>query len=104
MDTPTQDYKFVSELPASMKCVICSRAARNPKQHEECGKLFCKACLDNYGSDSCPSCKKKGSQYFNDRKSKLQIICLYLVIAVHLTRTFVTFTRLSYSGFNNEAR
>ena len=66
-----REYKFVSEPNASLKCVICLDVARDPMQHEECGKLFCKECLEKYGKDKpCPNCRT-GSQYYRDNRSKI---------------------------------
>ena len=77
------EYKFVSEPDKDLKCVICFEVARDPLQHEECGKLFCKGCLENYGKGKpCPNCRKKGSQYFRDNKSECIIIMLDGIIDV----------------------
>ena len=66
-----REYQFVSEPGDALKCLICLEVAREPLQHEECGKLFCKECLLDYGKDKpCPNCKT-GSQYYRDNKSKI---------------------------------
>ena len=36
------EYKFIREPDDALKCAICLEVARDPHQHEECGKLFCK--------------------------------------------------------------
>ena len=47
-----------------------------PFQHEECGKLLCKECLEEYGRDKpCPHCRT-GSQYYKDNKSERLFQCL----------------------------
>ena len=67
-------YKFVSEPSETLKCVICLKVARDPLQHEECGKLFCKECLDKYGRNKpCPNCKT-GSQYYRDNRSEFELL------------------------------
>ena len=67
----SREYKFVRELADVLKCGICLGVARDPHQHEECGKLFCKECIDKFGRDKCcPHCRTRGSQYFRDNKSK----------------------------------
>ena len=41
----SREYKFVSEPADVLKCAVCLEVAREPHQHEECGKLFCKECM-----------------------------------------------------------
>ena len=63
------DYNYVTEPDDAYKCLICLDVARDPMQHEECGKLFCKECLEEYGKNKpCPICKT-GSQYYKDNKT-----------------------------------
>ena len=65
------EYSFVSEPDDALKCLICHEVARDPLQHEDCGKLFCKECLEEYGRDKpCPNCRTS-SQYYKDNKSEL---------------------------------
>ncbi len=65
---------FITEPNESLKCLICFGVARDPKQHEDCGKLFCKKCLKEYGKDKpCHYCKEKEPKYFKDERSKLRI-------------------------------
>ena len=44
---PCSGYEcnFVSESDDALKCLICLAIARDPWQHGECGRLFCKNCL-----------------------------------------------------------
>ncbi len=65
-----QDYKFVTEPTERMKCLICFELARDPKQHEVCGKIFCSACIDLNGSKPCPNCRTPNPRYFTDRRGK----------------------------------
>ena len=40
-------------------------------QHEECGKLFCLACIAQHGKEKpCPNCKVIGSKYYKDKRSE----------------------------------
>ena len=64
-------YRFVSEPSDAHKCPICLEVAEEPWQHGDCGRLFCKACLDKYGKDKpCAHCRMKPPQYFKDNKSE----------------------------------
>lgn len=63
--------KFIAEPDDDLKCLICLEVARDPLQHEECGKLFCKECLEKYGKDKpCPNCRAEHSHYYVDKRSK----------------------------------
>ena len=42
-------YQFVSEPDNALKFLICLEVAEEPWQHAECGKLFCKKCLNKLG-------------------------------------------------------
>ena len=64
----TREYKFVGEPADVLKRAICLEVARDPHQHEECGKLFCKECIDKHGRDKpCPHCRTQWSQYFRSK-------------------------------------
>jgi hypothetical protein len=58
-----QPFKFVAEVDDALKCLICLEVANDPLQHEGCGKLFCKECLEK------PNCRGEGN-YYTDIKSK----------------------------------
>ncbi len=63
-------YNFSTETKDDLKCSICLKVASYPRQHD-CGKLFCKKCIEQYGMDKpCPSCKKEKPRYFEDKNSK----------------------------------
>ena len=62
-------YKFVSEPDDSLKCSICLEVAVDPKQEEECGKLFCSECIRKNGNKPCPTCRTVSPKYFSDKKS-----------------------------------
>ncbi len=74
MDSSTDnDYKLLSEPNDALKCLICLKTAKEPKQHEDCGKLFCENCIElneKNGNRSCPHCRKDNPKYFKDSKSK----------------------------------
>ena len=63
---------FLSEPADILKCLICLSVARDPRQHEECGKLFCSECIEKYGTDKpCPNCKQTGTQFYKDNRGRL---------------------------------
>ena len=89
-------YQLVSEPDDALKCLICLDVAEEPWQHVECGKLFCKKCLDDYGLDkSCPHCRDKQAQYFKDTKSKANNTCN--IIATNSHTTSVTHILLTHT-------
>ena len=64
-----QKFNFVSEPDDALKCLICLEVAKEPRQHEKCGRLFCKKCLYEYGKvKPCPSCRDVQPQYFMDAR------------------------------------
>ena len=72
------EFKFLSEPDDDLKCLICIEVARDPLQHEACGRLFCKECLERYGRQKpCPNCREQDSCYYVDSRSKL-IIAAYM--------------------------
>ena len=78
---PCSGYEcnFVSEPDDALKCLICLAVARDPWQHGECGRLFCKKCLDEHGKDKpCPNCRMEQPQYLKDTKSKCCKSYIYL--------------------------
>ena len=82
------EYNFVTEPDDSLKCLICLEVATNPSQHENCGKLFCSACIKKNGNRPCPNCKAVKPQYFKDTKSKIYI---FLTLTVCGMKEFVIF-------------
>ena len=64
-------FMFVSEQDDALKCLICMEVAEEPRQHEKCGRLFCRKCLDRHEKDKpCPYCRAEQPQYFIDARSK----------------------------------
>ena len=69
--------EFLTEPDDDLKCLICLGVSRDPLQHEECGRLFCKECLEKYGKHMpCPNCRKEKSHYYVDNRSKLSTLLL----------------------------
>lgn len=65
------DYQFVSEPDEALMCLICMEVAKEPWQHAKCGRLFCKRCLESYGSSKpCPTCRAARPSYFEDNRSE----------------------------------
>ena len=66
-----QTYKFISEPDPNLKCTICLELASQPKQCEDCGKLFCAKCIKKYGGKKpCPNCRTDNPRYFKDVRGK----------------------------------
>ena len=70
MATRNQDYLFTSPPHDNLKYVICLEVAQDPKQHEDCGKLFCSDCIEKNGRKPCPSCKAMDPRYFKDKRGR----------------------------------
>ncbi len=69
--TAGYEYNFITEPDDDLKCLICHEVARDPKQHEACGKLFCEKCIEKYGMDKpCPYCRMEQPLYFKDNRSE----------------------------------
>jgi TNF receptor-associated factor 4 len=66
------DHQFVEKYSDGLICLICLCVARDPQQITCCGKLLCKACLEEYkkGSNNCPQCGVHIST-FDDKKSNI---------------------------------
>ncbi len=85
MATPTNPsgdgsgyYLFLAEPDDDLKCSVCNVVAREPLQHESCGKLFCKQCVEDYGRDKpCPNCQIEKALYYADKRGNLEI-CVFL--------------------------
>ena len=73
------DRNFLTEPDDAFKCFICLHVAKDPRHHEECGKLFCNECIEKYGKDKpCPNCKETGVQFHKDHRSKLSVSILLI--------------------------
>ncbi len=68
----SNEFKFLVEPDEDLKCMICLEVARDPLQHEACGKLFCKQCLEKYGRHNpCPNCRMRRSHYYVDKRGTI---------------------------------
>lgn len=64
------DCQFVDPPPDDLICLICLSVARYPQQINCCGKVICKACLDEhkqYSYANCPQCRKVISSFADKR-------------------------------------
>jgi hypothetical protein len=78
-----EDYSYVTEPDGDLKCVVCLGVAKDPLQHEECGKLICKQCMERHGkSKPCPHCRTQGSKFYQDQISKFTMLARAPVAAV----------------------
>ncbi len=64
------DYKCFCDPSERLKCLICHEVAREPKQHEDCGKIFCSECIEKNGNNPCPNCRSTSHRYFLDKRGK----------------------------------
>ena len=77
-DQKGYDHKFVDPVPNELLCLICIFPARYPQQSTCCGKVFCKACVDELKkhSDKCPGCRGD-INCFPDKRSKSCVNYMY---------------------------
>ena len=71
--TMSTEYKFLTEPSDWFKCSICFEIARDPKQHEGCGKIFCSECIEKCMNKPCPNCRGENPKYFTDKRGLLII-------------------------------
>jgi len=59
------DYKFVDTPPDKLVCQICLLVAHTPHQVTCCGRVYCKACLDEHKRhyNTCPNCRRAGQNF-----------------------------------------
>ena len=80
LDTVSK-YNFIAEPDDALVCVICLEVAEDPRQHERCGRLLCKGCLEKYGKDKpCPNCRGQRPQYFQDNRSEFLKLLLAVIM------------------------
>ena len=68
------ELQFISEVPDTLQCLICTYTARDPHQINCCGKIFCNSCLTKLkgsGNRACPNCRDRSWTSFPDKKSEL---------------------------------
>jgi len=68
------EYFFLTQPDDSLKCAICLEIADLPKQHEDCGRLFCSKCIERHGTKPCPVCRAKNPKYFLDKRGKFSFV------------------------------
>ena len=78
MATKQRDYQydFVDPLPEECPCPVCLEVQVDPHQVTCCGKIFCKACLDQLirRRQNCPNCRKNiYDKYFPDVNTERKI-------------------------------
>ena len=59
MATNKYEYNFIGEPSDKLECGICLDVAKDPKQHENCGKIFCSECIERHGDKPRPSCRQE---------------------------------------------
>ncbi len=64
-------YDFITPPDNNLVCSICLEVAKDPKQHEDCGKLFCSECIEKNGRKPCPNCRAENPKYFKDKRGEL---------------------------------
>ena len=78
MMASSQTCKSVQELFQDFTCLICHCVAEEPQQLTcECGRLYCKACLDLHFaySNYCPQCRKYVQSFPDARSECYNRIC-----------------------------
>ena len=74
-------YKYLVKPTDELKCVICLDVAEDPLQHEKCGKLFCKECLEKYGRKKpCPNCRQEEAYFFDDIRGMIMQYLISIII------------------------
>ena len=68
------DLKF-DDPPDDLVCLVCHMVARDARQVECCGKVFCKYCIEEVNSrlGHCPNCRKKSPNIFTDHHTDRQV-------------------------------
>ena len=82
------DHQFVDPPTGDLLCLICLSVARNPHQINCCGKILCRACLDEHRrySNDFPQCRKDINS-FADKRSKFKTCIVYstiIIILIHV--------------------
>ena len=72
----SKKLSFLSGPDDSLLCSICLEIATQPKQCEDCGKLFCSECIEKNRRKPCPNCKTANPEYFRDVRSKFTRLTL----------------------------
>ena len=75
-ETGGYDCLFLSEVPDSLHCLICTLPAKEANQVDCCGKVFCKSCLwklKRTEHRACPNCRNTKWKSFPDKKSECEM-------------------------------
>lgn len=68
-------YKLITPSSDSLHCPVCLDVADDPWQHDMCGKVFCRKCIEQYGKKKpCAHCRGEQPLYFEDTKSESESI------------------------------
>ena len=80
-DQKGYDHQFLDQIPDELLCLICTLIARDPQQATCCGKVYCKACIDELAEHSkkCPQCRED-INCFPDKRSKPKLAKINSVI------------------------
>ena len=64
--------KFLHEVPSYLRCSLCNNAAKEPWQHAQCKKIFCRSCItrNEDGAEACPHCEEDNAAFYTDIKSE----------------------------------
>jgi len=64
------EHDYVNSPPDDLICLICTFVARDPRQVDCCGKIYCQDCLEKLGKRKpCPNCRDTEWESFKDKKS-----------------------------------
>jgi hypothetical protein len=64
------NFTFVPELDITLLCGMCSKISEDPYQHDRCGQLYCRECLEEYGRHlPCLHCGRPDPYYGMDTRS-----------------------------------
>ena len=66
------DCDFVEDPPDSLKCLICMLVVKDPWQHGECGRVYCRICIQEFMrvKNMCPNCRQENPSLFKDGRSE----------------------------------
>ncbi len=74
--------RFVGEVPDHFICDICLAVVKNPTEHTDCDRIFCRSCLDNLPQHICPNCRgsllhktKDMNRFVREAYEQLKIRC-----------------------------
>lgn len=77
---------YIEEVPDELKCLICSIVFPEPQQHEPCGKILCKQCLERNGVEPCPGCMQEKPAFYLDKESMFSVMVPFIACLQLQTR------------------